>query len=452
MNRLVISGGNVIEGSGIHPVQVLIEGTRIAAVLPASDQVNSDWQRIEAAGGLIVPGAIDPHVHLQLPTPAGPSSDDFLSGTRAALAGGTTAIIDFVTPAHGEPLRKALEKRIAKSKKAIIPVGFHVGITWWDSSMPAQMRECVEVAGIRSFKVYLAYGSTIGITFEELRQVMVTAVDLGAIVAIHAEDGPEIDRLRDAFAGEGMVSPLYHARSRPPETEVAAVKKVINLVRETGCTVYFVHISTAEAARRIGEAKAEGLPVLAETCIQYLVLDEGVYNQPFNLAAPCVISPPLRSAENVEQLWQLLKEEVFDVVSTDHCPFDLHGQKDAGRADFRLIPNGAGGIEYRLPLLWTYGVVQERITARQWSALTSTRPASIFGMTNKGKIAPGFDADLVIWDSHAESVISKKSQFQHCDSNIYEGMATTGKALQVIRGGDLLFTDDHFLSEKNQRR
>lgn len=448
MQKIVVSGGKMVEGANVYPAQVLIEGSRVAAVVPASEQVSADWRRVDARGGLLIPGAIDPHVHLQLPTPVGPSSDDFWSGTRAALAGGTTSVIDFVTPHRGEAMSVALNQRIEEARDALTDVAFHMGITWWDHTMPAQMRWCVEVAGIRSFKVYLAYGSTIGITLDELRQVMTVAVSLGAIIAIHAEDGPHIDRLRDAFAGNGMVSPMYHALSRPPETEITAVKNVIRLVRETGCTVYFVHISTAEAARHIGEARVEGLPVLAETCIQYLVLDERVYDRPFKLAAPCVISPPLRSVGNVERLWQAVKDGVFDVVSTDHCPFNLKDQKDKGSNDFRLIPNGAGGVEYRLQLLYSYGVVTGLIGLSQWISLCSSNAARIFQMGSKGRIAPGMDADLVIWNQEATSIITSKTQYQQCDSNIYEGIETTGKAGDVIRGGELVYSDGHFLGDK----
>lgn len=436
MEKIAICGGTI---PGLGQKNVLIDHGNVVDLIADSENLSDDWIRMDAANKLVIPGGIDPHVHLQLPTEAGPTTDDFLSGSKAALAGGTTSLIDFVTPSRGQLLSEAYANRLNEASRAVVPVNFHMGVTWWDETVPGQMRWCVEEAGIKSFKVYLAYGSTIGITMQQLRGVMVEAARLQAVVAVHAEDGTVIDRLRDEIVASGCHSPLGHCLSRPVETEVAAVAEVIQLVRETGCAVYFVHISTAPAAWLIGQAKTEGLPVMAETCVQYLVLNDEVYRRPFNLSAPCVISPPLRSHDHVAGLWKALAQGVFDVVSTDHCPFNLKGQKDRGSNDFRLIPNGAGGIEYRLSLLWSFGVVNRLIDPGLWIRLVSSNPAKIFGLTGQDEIRRGGRADLVIWNTHSERIICAENQFQCCDTNIYEGIRIEGGAEVVFLQGKRVF-------------
>ena len=254
---------------------------------------------------------------------------------------------------------------------------------------------------------------------------------------VHCEEGDVILRKQQEFLKQGNTSPLYHALSRPPETEAESVRKVVDLCRKTGCKTYIVHTSTAASLEYIRQGKQEGLPLSSETCPQYLLLDESVYHNPVPGSLKYVISPPIRSKTDQEALWLALQDGTVDVVSTDHCPFNTLGQKDQGLHDFTKIPNGAGGVQHRLALLYTYGVLTGKIDLQQFVALTSTNAARIFGLyPRKGEIAAGSDADLVIWDPESTSVISAKTNIQTCDEDIFEGTVTKGSAYQVIISGN----------------
>ncbi|MBM3403974.1 MAG: dihydropyrimidinase [Bacteroidetes bacterium] len=393
---------------------------------------------IDASGKLIMPGGIDPHVHLHLPTTAGYSSDDFYSGSRAALAGGTTTIIDFVTPARGESLLQALDVRRKEAVNCMVDYSFHMGITWWGKKVKEEIGICMEKEQISSFKAYLAYRNTIGISYEELEEAMVEIQAHGGLLLVHCEEGDEIETLQRQFLNNGHTSPRYHALSRPPEVETKSVKKVLDLVEKTGCRTYLVHISAASSMEAIAQAKTRGLPIFAETCMQYLLLNEEKYQGSFVETAPYVMSPPLRSEENRLALWECVKSGLIDVVATDHCPFNLIGGKDHGRDDFTKIPNGAGSIEFRLPLLYQFGVNGRQITEKQYVSLVSANPARIFGFSrHKGDISQGKAADLVIWDPLKKQTISGKSQYQHCDHNIFEGFQVRGWPETVIHKGKI---------------
>lgn len=404
-----------------------MDSGKIVSIGKVQDSLFPGCKVIDATGKLIFPGGIDPHVHFALPTPAGPSCDDFLSGSKAAMAGGTTFFIDFVTPGMGQSLKEALLQRQADAASSELECRLHMGITWYDETIPGQMHWCVKEAGIRSFKVYLAYKGSIGIEYAELKEVMKTAAMLDTVVLVHCEEGDDILKKQQEFLSLGKTAPLYHALSRPAETESGAVKKVIDLCRETGCQTYIVHTSTAQSTEYIRQAKKEGLPVYCETCPQYLLLDESVYQQPLPESLKYVISPPIRSKTDQEALWVALQDGTVDVISTDHCPFNSIGQKDKGMDDFTKIPNGAGGIEHRLKLLFTYGVLAGKISLQQFVSLTSTNAAKIFGLyPQKGEIIEGSDADLIIWDPQSKSTISVENNIQNCDADIYEGFRITG--------------------------
>jgi len=270
---------------------------------------------------------------------------------------------------------------------------------------------------------------------------MKTVRKLKALVTLLCEDDAIIRKNSSKFISEGNTSPKFHPLSRPPEAEVLAVKKAIDLAAITGCKIYIVHVSTSGAVELIRNTQKSGIEVYVETCPQYLLLDDHVYDQSFERSAPFVMSPPLRKNEDREALWEALADGTIKTVGTDHCPFNLKGQKDRGKNDFTLIPNGAGGVEHRLSLLYTYGVLAKRISMEQFVKLTSEIPAAIFGIKNKGRIKPGYDADLVIWNPDKESVISAKTHHQNCDSNIYEGIKVKGEAETVIVNGETAFKD-----------
>jgi len=440
MNQFLIINGTIINSdSSVKSDMAISEGV-ITGIGPLNPKNFPGYKIINAKGKYIFPGGIDPHVHLALPTPAGPSCDDFLSGSKAALAGGTTFMVDFVTPARGQSLKQALAFRIKESSHSLVDFALHMGITWYDETIPEQMERCVNEASVKSFKVYLAYKGNIGIEYHELEQVMKKAASLGVKVLVHCEEGDLILEKQKKFLSEGKTSPTYHALSRPAEVESESVRKVIDLCRKTGCKTYIVHTSAAKSINYIRAAKKEGLPLFCETCPQYLLLDESVYSRPLPDSLKYVISPPIRSMKDQAALWEALADGTVDVISTDHCPFNTKGQKDIGISDFTKIPNGAGGIEHRLALLYAYGVSTGKISLQQFVALTSTNAARIFGLyPRKGTITVGSDADLVIWNPTVKSVISVSTQLQQCDSNIYEGIELTGAAENVFKSGKLVF-------------
>ena len=440
----IIRNGTIVNHTEIFSADILIrEGKidQIASQLPSTIHAE---QEIDAEGYFVLPGGIDPHVHMHLQTPAGFSADDFYSGSCAALAGGTTTIIDFVTPKRGQPITEALEQRKKEAETSLCETLFHVSPVKFVKNTGNELLACIQ-QGIRSFKVYMAYKPTVGLQDDELRQVLEIVGKAGGMLAVHCEMGDEIENFRNRFFEEGKTAPLYHALSRPSNTEAEAVKKVLAMASEHNCPLYLVHISSAESLEHISHAKNGGQRVFAETCPQYLLLNEDKYSGSFRETAPFVISPPLRGNMHSESLWEALASGLIDAVGTDHCPFNM-SQKEAGLNDFRKIPNGAGGVEFRLSLLYTYGVLKNKISMERFVDLVSTTPARIFGLyPRKGVVAPGSDADLVIWNPGHQSIISAATHYQNCDINIYEGMSVKGCAEHVIAGGKITVGDKGFI-------
>jgi dihydropyrimidinase len=432
---ILIKNGTIVNADCSFKADLAVQAGKIVSASAMIEVAKGASKVIDASGCYVFPGGIDPHVHLQLPTPAGPSSDDFLSGSRAALMGGTTTLIDFVTPVPDELLPAALALRQAEAQAAVTNLFLHVSPTTWRPTMPDEMVECVEKSHTRSFKCYLAYLDTIGLLPEALEKVMKEAARLNATVLVHCEEGKEVARLREKYAQSDLPVATAHYRSRPPELEAQAVDTAIGLVRKTGCKLYIVHVSAAESLELIAKAQAAGQKVYAETCPQYLLLDEQKYHQPFGQAAPYTISPPLRKAKHQQALWKALADGTIQTIGSDHCPFMLQ-QKMEGKDDLRKIPNGAGGVEHRLALLYTFGVLTGKISINRFVELTSTNAARIFGLyPAKGIIAPGANADIIVWNPEKNSIISSRTHHQHCDSNIYEGMQTKGVADYVVLGG-----------------
>jgi dihydropyrimidinase len=442
--KILIKNGTVIRSSDSTAEDVLIRDGLIARTGPGLTEADTD-RIIDAKGMYIFPGGVDPHVHMHLPIAGGFSSDDFFSGSRAAIYGGTTTFLDFVTPARGESLPGALEKRKREAENSLADYAFHVSPVEWRKTTGDEIRECIRM-GVTSFKVYMAYKSTVGLGDEDLLRVMKCVAEAGGTVTAHCEQGDEIEKLRNSFFVQNNTSPLYHALSRPAVTEAAAVEKAIKMAAKVHCPLYIVHVSVSESLKYIREARFRKQSVFAETCPQYLLLDDSKYCGEFLQTAPYVMSPPLRTKHDSDSLWDAIGDGTVSTVGTDHCPFTMN-QKRAGINDFRKIPGGAGGVEHRLELLYTYGFLTNRLTFNQLVNIFSTDPAKIFGLyPRKGEIAAGADADLVIWNPDNEKTISAKTHHQNCDINIYEGIPVKGRADYVIKGGNVIIENGKMTS------
>jgi len=449
--KILIKNGIVVNADNIKSLDIrCIDGSIVE--LGTGLKAQGDEKIIDARDFLVFPGGIDPHVHMQLPTGLGTSSDDFHSGSIAALIGGTTTIIDFVTPEKGQSLSETIALRKKEAEDSVIDYSFHVSPIEWRKGMANEISDCVDHEGLRSFKAYMAYKDSIGLEDEALEKVMNSIAKSNGILAVHCELGDEIEELRSAFAEKECLSPEYHALSRPAELEALAVKRLIGFVEKTNCTLYIVHVSSAKSLEYIQEARDQKLPVHAETCPQYLMLDDSKYKLSYEEASKYIMSPPLRKTEDNEALWQALGSGLIQTVGTDHCPFTSE-QKKQGLVDFRKIPNGAGGVEHRLSLLYTYGVLQKRISLQQFVGLTSTNAAKIFGLfPQKGHIGIGSDADLLIWDPNSTSKINAANHHMQCDFNIYENMEIQGNPAMVISNGKILVNDNKATFSNQQGR
>jgi dihydropyrimidinase len=410
-------------------------------------QPEKNTRIIDASDLFIIPGGIDPHVHLYLPTPAGYTSDDFYSGSKAAIYGGTTCIIDFVTPARNQNLIEALNIRKKEALDSLIDYSFHLSPVDWHPNIENEINKVVE-EGITSFKVYMAYKNSVGIDDDVLLKVMQTVSKVGGVVTVHAENGDKIDELRNSYSKQGKITPEYHALSRPNFTEAEAVEKIIHLSEQTACKVYFVHVSAKESLELIQSAQNKGLPIYAETCPQYLLLEDSKLKGKFEDTAKYVFSPPLRKKEDNDALWKALKNKTIQTIGTDHCPL-FFKQKEFGRDDFRLIPNGAGSMEHRLSLLYTFGVMSGLLTMNEFVALTSTNAAKIFGLyPKKGEIAVGSDADIVLWNTKPSDSISTSTHYHNSDMDIYEGFTVFGQPKLVILKGKIVIDENVLYLEK----
>jgi len=436
---LLITGGTLVTAEASRRGDIRVRNGRIVELgerlEPAGEEI------VDATDLLVLPGGVDPHVHMELPVAGTVSSDDFETGTAAGLAGGTTTIIDFVHPERGQDFLEALSARREEAAKAVADYGLHMAVTWWGEGAAAGMADCV-AAGVPSFKLYMAYKATVGLEDADLAAVMRTAADLDGLLLVHAEMGDEIERLRDRFAAEGNTEPCYHALSRPAALEGEATGRAAALAGSAGASLYVVHVTCHESIEAIRRAQAAGWDVAGETCPQYLLLDDTVYDKPEFEGAAYVIAPPIRPSGHQEALWSALADGTLEVVATDHCPFNLHGQKDLGRDDFRLIPGGAAGIEHRLSLLFTHGVGRGVLSLERFVDLVATTPARRFGLyPRKGSLTVGADADLVLWDTSATAVISAVTDHHHCDRSIYEGFEVTGLPVTVIVAGEIRYRD-----------
>lgn len=439
--KLLLKNGKIITSDKQIVGDILISEGKVIEIAENIKQENTNL--IDAEGNYIFPGGIDPHVHMHLPTFAGFSSDNFHSGSKAALFGGTTTLIDFVTPLKNQSLPDALTERKKEAENCLTDYSFHISPISFHKKIKNEIKECIS-RGISSFKVYMAYKSTIGLEDDDLLKIMQIIADEGALLTVHAELGDDIEDLRNHYFNEGKTIPKFHAISRPAETEANAVKKVIEFAEKTSCRIYIVHVSSEKSVEYIKEAKQKGLPVYAETCPQYLMLDDEKIIGKFEDTAKYVFSPPLRKKNDNEKLWKALSDSVLITTGTDHCPFSFV-QKLQGKNDFRKIPNGAGGVEHRLSLLYTYGVLSGKISLNEFVKITSSNSAKIFGLyPKKGEIAIGSDADLIIWNE-TDEIISAKTHHQNCDLNIYEGIRIKGKPGTVIKTGKIVIQNNQLI-------
>ncbi|NPD84584.1 dihydropyrimidinase [Lentimicrobium sp. L6] len=391
--EILIKNANIINADSTNSADILCKNGKILEIGKELKVQSKKAKIIDAEGKYVFPGGIDPHVHMHLPTPAGFSADDFESGSKAAFKGGTTTIIDFVTPQKGQSLQDAIKERQEEARNSLIDCYFHVSPIEWRDSMEQEIAQCIK-DGYKSFKVYMAYKDSIGLDDDVLLKVMKAVAKHGGMVTLHCEMGDKIEEARNRLYAENKRSPKYHAISRPAKWEAQAVKRAIELATQADCPIYIVHVSAKESLVYIAAAQDKGQQVIAETCPQYLLYDDSIYEEDFETAANFIMSPPPRKKEDQEALWAAIKSGVVSTIGTDHCPFTKE-QKALGKDDFRKIPNGTRGVEQRLNLIYKHGVLENRITLQEYVAITSTNAAKTFGLfPQKGQIAIGSDADI----------------------------------------------------------
>lgn len=445
--KKIIKNGTIVTATDTFEAELLIEDGKITQI--GSNLLAVGAEIIDARGCLVFPGGIDPHTHLDMPFGGTVTKDDFESGTIAAAFGGTTTVIDFCLTNKGEPLKKAIQTWHEKAKdKAVIDYGFHLMISEINDNVLKELPQVIEEEGITSFKVFMAYKNVFQADDETLFKTLVTAKELGALVMVHAENGDVIDYLTKKALEEGKTDPIYHALTRPPELEGEATGRAAHFTGLANSQLYVVHVSCAEAAEKIAEARKKGYDVWGETCPQYLVLDQSYLEKPNFEGAKYVWSPPLREKWNQDVLWNALKTGQLQTLGSDQCSFDFKGQKELGRGDFTKIPNGGPIIEDRLTILFSEGVKKGRISLNQFVDITSTRIAKLFGLfPKKGTIAVGADADLVIFDPNIERVISAETHHMAVDYNAFEGMKVTGEPVSVLVRGEFVVRDKQFVGK-----
>ncbi|NVB83655.1 MAG: dihydropyrimidinase [Kofleriaceae bacterium] len=455
MTRTIIQNGTVVTASDTFAADVWIENGKIVALAQAGIKLGPEDQAIDAKGCYVIPGGIDCHTHLDMPFGGTNSADDFDSGTVAAAHGGTTTIVDFAIQQKGGSLRAGLDAWHAKAEgKAAIDYGFHMIMTEANAGTLEEMAACIR-EGVTSFKMFMAYPGVFLVDDQQIFRAMLRAGELGGLITMHAEIGLPIDVLIQRALAEGHTAPIYHALTRPEIAEATGTERAIALAEMAKVPVYMVHLSAQRALERVMEARDRGLPAYAETCPQYLFLDEdhlrGDPGDEFK-GAGYVATPALRPKHHHDHLWRGLRNYDLSVVATDHCPFCMKDQKELGRNDFSKIPNGMPGVETRLHLLWE-GVTQGKISLNRFVEITSTAPAKIFGMYGKkGTIAVGADADVVVWDPKREKVLSKDTLHMRVDYSPFEGRKVPGSPRAVLSRGELIVENDQWVAKKKQGR
>lgn len=442
--KTLIQNGTLVTAEATFAADLLVENDKIAGIGHALPTQGVD-RVIDASGKLVIPGGIDPHVHLDMPFMGTHSSDDYTTGTRAALFGGTTMVIDFILQTQGDTLYNALRTWQKKSEgKAVGDYSYHMAVTDFNPEVGKEVVAMIEKEGISSFKTFMAYKGALMIDDGQMMNLMRVVRDNGGLVTVHATNGDMIDALIARHKREGKLSPLYHYLSQPEITEAEASGRFADLLYYTGCPGYIVHMTCEGALNAVRRATLRNQRVLVETCTQYLVLDASLYEKGFE-GAKWVMSPPLRQPKDQEALWAGLNQGLVQVVGTDHCPF-MWEQKKMGETDFSKIPNGHPAIEHRVELLFSEGVAKKRITLNKFVEASSTRAAQIFGMhPRKGTLSVGADADVVVFNPEIKHKISASTHHMRCDYSAYEGMELTGKTETVLLRGELAIHNNECL-------
>jgi dihydropyrimidinase len=450
--RTLISGGTVVSPTGAQPADVLVQDERIVGVAAPGAEAAIAFaegaRRIDASGKLVVPGAVDVHTHMDMPFGGTSSADTFETGTRAAAWGGTTTIVDFAMQRKGETLRSGLDTWQAKAEgNCAIDYGFHMIVSDVNDQSCKEM-DILVGEGVTSFKMFMAYPGVFYSTDGEILRAMQQARTSGATIMMHAENGLAIDVLVSQALSRGETAPRFHGVTRPDRLEAEATGRAIALAKVAGCPLYIVHLSTTGALEAVAEARGEGQNAFAETCPQYLFLSADDLAREGFEGAKYVCSPPLRAREHQANLWRGLRTNDLSVVSTDHCPFCFKEQKELGRGDFSKIPNGIPGVEHRVDLTYQ-GVVAGEITLTRWVEVNATTPARMFGLyPKKGALAPGSDADIVLYDPTATQTISAATHHMSVDYSAYEGQVITGQVDTVLSRGRTVLEQGHYVGEK----
>jgi dihydropyrimidinase len=433
----IIKNGTIVTADLTYKADVKIEGGTITEI---GDNLSGGTE-LDATGCYVMPGGIDPHVHLEMPFMGTYSSDDFESGTRAGLSGGTTMVVDFCLPNPDQSLLEALQRWDNKTSRANCDYSFHMAITWWGEQVWNEMED-VTKRGINTFKHFMAYKGALMVDDDEMFSSFQRCAALGALPLVHAENGDVVAQLQEKLMAEGNNGPEAHSYSRPAEVEGEATNRAIMIADMAGVPVYIVHTSSEQAHEAIRRARQNGIRAYGEPLIQHLTLDDSEYAHPdWDHAARRVMSPPFRDKKHQDSLWAGLAAGSLQVVATDHCAFTTE-QKRNGVGDFRLIPNGTGGLEDRMPMLWTYGVATGRLTMNEFVAVTSTNSAKILNMyPKKGAILEGADADIVVWDPNKEKTITADTQQSAIDYNVFEGKHVKGLPRYTLTRG-MVAVDD----------
>ena len=439
--KTLIQRGTVVTATETVEADVLIDDEKVAAI-GTGLAVEPD-RTIDATGHYVMPGAVDVHTHMDLPFGGSFCSDDFVTGTRAAAFGGTTTIVDFALQDYGEPLRAGLDRWHEKAQNSYVDYGFHMIVREVNDQVLKEMDTLVG-EGVTSFKLFMAYPGVFMLDDAAIFQAMQRAADSGALIMLHAENGGPIDVLVRQFLAEGKTDPVNHGLTRPPLMEGEAVHRVFKMAELAGTPAYIVHLSSRDALNAVREARDRGVAAFAETCPQYLYLSIDDMAKPGFEGAKFVCSPPLRPRDHQDDLWKGLVADDLQVVATDHAPFNFEGQKDLGKDDFSKIPNGLPSVEDRFTMLFQ-GVLDKRIGLNRFVEIVATAPAKMFGLyPRKGTIAPGSDADVVIFDPERERTISADTHHMNVDYSLYEGWRVKGLPTKVLQRGELLVENGKF--------